>query len=221
MLAASSATVAGSVPVLAEPGRAYAVPVRTIKELRLQRAFSTTVRQQYDFSCGSAALATLLTYNYGQPIGESEVFLAMYALGDQEKIRREGFSLLDMKRYLESRGYQADGVQVSLDKLADAGIPAIALINDYGYRHFVVIKGRRGKRVVVGDPALGTRILTREQLEKSRVADIYFVIRNHRADARFNGEADWMVRLPAPLAMGVGRESVAAMTLSIPGGDSF
>lgn len=211
----------GAAPVLAEPGRAYTFPVRTLKELKLQRAFSTTVRQQYDFSCGSAALATLLTHHYGQPTGEAEVFAAMYAGGDQAKIRREGFSLLDMKRYLASRGYQGDGVQVPLEKLVAAGVPAIALINDHGYRHFVVVKGRRGERVVLGDPALGTRIVPSSQFEDSRVVDIYFVIRNHRGEAQFNGDRDWTARLPAPLALGVGRESVASMTLSIPAGDRF
>lgn len=219
--APASAMAQGTAPILAEPGRAYVFPVRTIKELKLQRAFSATVRQQFDFSCGSAAVATLLTHHYGQPVSESAVFQAMYASGDQAKIRREGFSLLDMKRYLASRGYQADGLQVPLDKLADAGVPAIALINDHGYRHFVVVKGRRGERVVLGDPALGTRIVSLTQFEDSRVVDIYFVIRNHRGDAQFNGDRDWAARLPAPIALGVGRESVATMTLVIPGADRF
>ena len=48
-------------PFMAEPGRGYTMPVRTIKEVRLQAAFRTTIHQQYDFSCGSAAIASLLT----------------------------------------------------------------------------------------------------------------------------------------------------------------
>ena len=42
-----------------------------------------------------------------------------------------------------------------LDKLASAGIPAIVLINEHGYNHFVVIKGMRDERVLIGDPSGG------------------------------------------------------------------
>ncbi len=145
----------------------------------------------------------------------------MYAAGDQEKIRREGFSLLDMKRYLESQGYRADGVQVSLDELAEASVPAIALVSDGGYRHFVVVKGKQGGRIVLGDPALGTRIVMREQFESMRVGGIFFVIRSHRERARFNVPADWNARLAAPLALGVARDALGTFMLGIPDASRF
>lgn len=119
--------------------------------------FRTVVRQQHDFSCGSAALATLLTYQYGRPTTEPEAFEAMYAVGDQAKIRKVGFSLLDMKRFLDARGYQANGYRLTLDDIAQRGQPVIALIDLGSYRHFVVIKGVTGDQVLVGDPALGLK----------------------------------------------------------------
>src|SRR3546814_1255924 len=76
----------------------YAIHVTSLKEAR----FKTTVPQQRDFSCGSAAVATLLTYQYGQPVTEAEVFRYMYDHGDQARIRKEGFSLLDIRGYLQS-----------------------------------------------------------------------------------------------------------------------
>ena len=79
--------------------------------------FRTVLHQQFDYSCGSAALATMLRYNYAVDANEAEVFKAMYAVGDQPSIRKLGFSLLDMKKYLASRGYQADGYRLSLDEL--------------------------------------------------------------------------------------------------------
>ena len=91
-------------------GASYAVRVTSLKEARYQ----TTIAQQYDFSCGSAATATLLTYQYGHPVDERQVFLEMYEHGDQAKIRKQGFSLLDMRRYLESEGFQADGFELPL-----------------------------------------------------------------------------------------------------------
>src|ERR1700710_2401501 len=63
----------------------------------LARKFGTVIRQQYDFSCGSAALATVLHYHYGLPRGETDVFAGMWQDGDQANIRKVGFSLLDMK----------------------------------------------------------------------------------------------------------------------------
>jgi uncharacterized protein len=119
--------------------------------------FRTVIRQQFDYSCGSAALATLLRYQYGMNTNEAQVFKAMYAVGDQASIQKLGFSLLDMKTYLASIGYEADGYRVSLAQLQQIAIPAIALIQIGSYKHFVVIKGVVGNHVLVGDPALGLR----------------------------------------------------------------
>ena len=83
------AALATSVP--AEPvylplgGGDVFLPVTSMRQARL----AGTLLQQYDFSCGSAALATLLTHHYGLPTSESTVFEAMYRQGDQAKIRRE------------------------------------------------------------------------------------------------------------------------------------
>ena len=121
------------------------------------RRFETVVRQQYDFSCGSAALATLLRFHYEDPQNEQSVFLGMWRDGDQTQIRRLGFSLLDMKRYLAGRGIAADGYKVTLAQVAAARVPGIALINYNGYRHFVVIKGVDRDTLLLGDPSLGLR----------------------------------------------------------------
>src|SRR5690606_12380707 len=107
------------------------VKVTSYKEAR----FQTVLKQEHDFSCGSAALASLLSFHYQDPVSEQQVFEAMFAAGDQERIRRQGFSLLDMRKYLSGRGYKADGFRIALDLLADkASVPAIVLINTNGYR---------------------------------------------------------------------------------------
>jgi predicted double-glycine peptidase len=72
--------------------------------------FRTIVRQRYDFSCGSAAVATMLTYSYGLPTTENDAFSAMWSVGDQKKIIQSGFSLLDMKHYL-NRAASMPGLQ--------------------------------------------------------------------------------------------------------------
>lgn len=150
--------------------------------------FRTVVRQRYDFSCGSAALATLLRYHYDRNVGEEQVFRAMYADGDQTAIRRVGFSLLDMKRFLETSGYEADGFRLGLVDLAEMNKPAIVMINTAGYKHFVVFKGDDEGRVLIGDPALGLKIYTRDEFA-SMWNGVAFVIRAP-ADS-FNQAAEW------------------------------
>ena len=198
-----------------------ALRVHTLKELKLLRAFKRTLHQQYDFSCGSAAVATLLTFQYDRPTDETAVFTAMFAAGDQAQIRSKGFSLLDMKRFLDARGYQADGVRASLDTLAKVGIPGIALISDHGYRHFIVVKGLNENRVLIGDPAQGARVLKRRDFERARVGDLFFVIRNHRDIAQFNSTADWSATLSAPLSSAIDRNLLGLELLTIPDASRF
>ncbi len=181
---------------LAGIGGAYTVGVTSLKEAR----FHATKRQQFDFSCGSAALATLLTYQYGRSVDEQAVFEGMYASGDQVKIRHEGFSLLDMKRYLKTLGYEADGFVQPLDKLADAGLPAIVLISEKGYHHFVVLKGLRDGRVLIGDPATGTRAMSRSGFQEIWQNRLLFVIHNNQQSASFNNAQDWRAAPVAPVA---------------------
>lgn len=185
------------------------VKVMSFKE----RQFRAIVRQQYDYSCGSAALATLLTYQYDDPTSEASIFRAMWDQGDQPKIKREGFSLLDLKRYLETRGYSADGYAATLDKLAGVGIPAIVLIRDNGYNHFVVIKGIAGDKVAVGDPSLGARVIPRARFEKMLSNKIIFVINGLNEKAAFNRPLDWHVREKAPLGLAMGADNMADVTL--------
>ena len=195
----------------------FSVPTVSMKEGR----YLATERQQFDFSCGSAALSTLLTHHYGHPVGEQAVFEAMYQAGDQDKIQHEGFSLLDMKRFLEARGFEADGFEAPLEKLVSARIPAIALINENGYNHFVVIKGLRDGRVLFGDPAGGTRALPQAVFESRWLNQILFVITNRQDRASFNLASDWRVAPRSPLTEGINREGLGGITMPRLGPSDF
>jgi uncharacterized protein len=194
--------VAATLEVRGPQDGGFSARVVSVKEAR----FTTTQRQQFDFSCGSAAIATLLTHHYGESVDERAVFTQMYQRGDQAKIRKEGFSMLDMKRYLESRGYKADGFQLPIDRLATEQVPAIVLLSERGYRHFVVVKGVGRGRVLVGDPAMGTRALSIERFKRLWVNQILFVVYNRRETAKFNQPNDWRVAPGAPLQLAVDRE---------------
>lgn len=171
------------------PGNAqFDVPLQSMKELRESRV----VKQNHDFSCGSAAVATLLTYSYNKPTSEDEAFDAMWAVGDQEHIKQFGFSLLDMQKYLASRGYKAVGYKISLDKLRRLHLPAIALIHPDGYNHFVVVRGWRNNAAIVADPARGLRRMTAEDFQDVWNG-IVFLIRDDAklAESQYNDARDF------------------------------
>jgi hypothetical protein len=203
------------------PGGAgiYTVDVTSFREAR----FKTVYEQQYDYSCGSAALASLLTYHYEDEVSEQAVFREMYELGDQEKIQKQGFSLLDMKRYAENHSYRADGFRISLDKLAEVGVPAITLIKKNGYMHFVLIKGVTDTDVLMGDPSLGVKAIPRREFESMWQGHIMFIIHNEIVTARksFNSGPEWKVTTRAPLDMALSRESLADFNLMLPARSDF
>lgn len=207
--------------LVAAGGFTYKVKVTTLKEMRFRESFKTTIKQQFDFSCGSAALASLLTHHYGKPVTEQEVFRAMFEKGDQAKIQRDGFSLFDIKNYLQSHGFQADGFDAGLDLLAKAKVPAIVLIQENGYSHFVVVKGIREDRVLVGDPSSGTRIFSRADFEALWKERILFVIRSHQNVAKFNQDAHWSFRRKAPIGSGLHNDNLAIGQLLMPGRNEF
>jgi predicted double-glycine peptidase len=198
-------------------GARLVVPVASIKQLR----FQNTLRQQYDFSCGSAALATLLTYHYGMDVSEQAVFEQMFRHGDQRLIRSQGFSLRDMQRYLTARGLRADGFELPLQKLIDSALPAIVLVADKGYRHFVVIKGAADGRILVGDPSSGTRAMGRAAFESIWANKLLFVIHDTPAAPQFNLAADWRAAPRAPLDTGIDRSGLGMVTMSKHGAGGF
>jgi predicted double-glycine peptidase len=207
--ARSGCLQAGNVFLPTKIGGPANIEVVSIKEAR----FQTVIKQQYDFSCGSAALASLLSFHYDRPVTELEVFKAMYDVGDQQRIQAYGFSLLDMKRYLESIGLRSDGFRVDLERLERAGVPALVLINTHGYKHFVLIKGMSRDEVVVGDPALGVRVMPKEDFLKMWNG-IAFVVRSDVSMGRrhFNLAQDWGVRKRAPFGSALSRQSLASFT---------
>ena len=164
------------------------MPVRSMEEQK----FNGIVRQRYDFSCGSAALATLLRFHYGRALGEQETFLGMWRDGDREAIRKVGFSLLDMKRYLASLGLAADGFKVSLDQVQKTSIPGVALITVKNYRHFVIVKGVTDREVLIGDPSIGLRAMPREEFQ-AVWNGVYFVLNSEqeRGKQAFNTGLQW------------------------------
>ena len=136
-------------------GALYRAPVVSMREAR----FSNLVRQQADYSCGAASLATILRYAYHLDADESTVIEGMLALSDAEIVKERGFSLLDIKRYVESLGMRGRGYRVNEERLRSLRVPSLVLMDVNGFRHFVVLKQVNGEAVEIADPILGNRVL--------------------------------------------------------------
>ena len=142
------------------------------------------VVQQWDTSCGAAALATLLRYQHGLGDSEKQIAEAMLRVTDPLKVKvRGGFSLLDLKRYADARGLQGVGyMNLSLENLLDMG-PAIVPVEFRGYPHFVVVRGRSGDKVLLADPAFGNRAVDVSTFERSWQGNIGFVVQRRDGKA--------------------------------------
>ena len=125
------------------------------------------VRQAYDYSCGSAALVTVMNNYLGIPVSEQQAMEGMLAHGEREKIiARRGFSLLDMKRYLITQGADAAGFRADMSDLKQLKQPGIVPIEYAGFKHFVVFRGIRDGRVFLADPSAGHIVFSVEEFAK-------------------------------------------------------
>lgn len=153
---------------IAGPAQAQTpAPVRSMMEMRTERV----VKQAWDLSCGAAVLATLLRYQHGEAVSERDVAIGMMNrpeyLARPEIVRiREGFSLLDMRRFVATRGLVGEGFGNMTLKDLVARAPVVVPIHRNGYNHFVIFRGMARNRVLVADPSFGTRTLRTDQFER-------------------------------------------------------
>ena len=129
-------------------------PLRSVKDLR----DANVIKQQFDYSCGAAALATILRYGLGESVTERQVLEQLFGLLSQNELQdtlRQGFSLLHLQRVAQARGYRAEGFRLEPQFLSGLSGPVIVYIQPRGYKHFAVLRGIRDDRVFLADPSLG------------------------------------------------------------------
>jgi ABC-type bacteriocin/lantibiotic exporter with double-glycine peptidase domain len=115
------------------------------------------VLQHDEEDCGAASLATVSQF-YGRTFSINRI-------RETVGTGQAGTSLLGLKRGAEAIGFHTRGIKVSddfLEKINEAPLPAI--IHWKGY-HWVVLYGKKGKKYVVADPAIGIRYLNEQELK--------------------------------------------------------
>jgi uncharacterized protein len=167
---------ASDVPVrlnLFEEGGVLTKQVKSMKEMRQRQM----VPQTRDYSCGAASLATILHDYYGLPVTELETIIGMFKYGNQQDIKKVGFSLYDMKRYANSLKYAADGFKIpKVEDLKKLKIPVIALIDTASYKHFVVIRYADDRYVYIADPSWGNRRIPFDEFKEIWNQNVVFAV---------------------------------------------
>lgn len=143
---------------------------RSVVELRRQ----DTVLQTHEYSCGAAALATLMG-RFGRPETESGVLRAAFGKslpmerGPDGRPRLRALTLADLEKAARAAGFKVVSVQVpsrrAFAPTLEALGPGIARMQLYGeYPHFVLLEEIRDGWVRVRDPGYGNFWLPAGQL---------------------------------------------------------
>ncbi len=135
------------------------------------------IKQEFDYSCGSAALATLLNFYLGETLTEQQVIQGMMEYGDSRLIEeRRAFSLLDMKQFVTVLGYQGAGYTAELEDLKTLDKPCIVPIEFFGYKHFVVYRGMYKDHMFFADSFMGNISFTVTEFQKMWHRNILFLV---------------------------------------------
>ena len=133
------------------------LPIKTWKQLR----DADLEKQDLDYSCGSAATATILRSFYGSEVVEKDILDEVKSVGDDGAA-----SFADLQQAVKKFGYKAIGVSATFEKLKTIKIPALVYLKYRGEDHFSVVRGINEEGVVwLGDPSWGNRKFTEQQFK--------------------------------------------------------
>lgn len=127
--------------------------------------------QERDYSCGAASMTTIFNYYLEYPVKEIDVIQGLLEIAKKKGtleniIRRRGFTLLDLKRFAESKGFTTSAFKLEFEDLVELGEPALVPIIPNGYKHFVVFRGADKHFVYLADPSFGNLTQTIEDFKR-------------------------------------------------------
>jgi predicted double-glycine peptidase len=110
------------------------------------------IRQTSSATCGQAALATLFTFYFHDPVTEAEMTKWVRPRAQDVSTMRE------LRDACRARGYDAAGVKGTLSELVrqieSSGVPVLVHFKE-PTQHYLLVLGRVGDRLLVADPAKG------------------------------------------------------------------
>jgi predicted double-glycine peptidase len=123
------------------------------------------IRQTHEYSCGAAALATLMNM-FGNKITEAEVLSSIFGdklpliIDKDGKLKLRALTLSDLEKSAHFFGFKVISVQVpnnrNIINILQSLKPAITRMYLYKtYLHFVVLRDINNEWVYISDPAYG------------------------------------------------------------------
>lgn len=120
-------------------------------------------RQNYDYSCGSAALATLLSHYYDMNVTEETILKSVLDVKGIDKQASEledqegnnGLSFYDLSQYASTKGFKAVGIALGMEDLKKLQIPVIVFVKIRKQEHFTVLKKMDERYAYLADPSFG------------------------------------------------------------------
>ena len=138
-------------------------PLKSAYELK----WENITPQEYDYTCGAAALSTLIYGYFGEYISESKIINQLINNLNEKDIdivKKQGFNMLHLKYVAEYFGYDAVGVKIDINTLYRLKGPVIIVLQTSNGNHYVVFKNIVKDRVFIADSINGNYIMTTSYL---------------------------------------------------------
>ncbi len=116
------------------------------------KLFDGIVEQSHDYSCGTAALTTLLHGIANSQITEEGLIKSI----SSDQAKEKGYTMLDLESAAIKLGYQAGIRKISKTELPKVKLPIVLLIGlNSEFPHYVVLKGVVNNIAYLADPMRG------------------------------------------------------------------
>ncbi|MFG0261324.1 MAG: C39 family peptidase [Novipirellula sp. JB048] len=161
--------------VVRDPRFTFRKPVDSWRERKTRHV----VMQQRDYSCGAAALATVLRYYWGHDVAEATVLDVVEAMLTPEELlerAEEGLTMADVEAAAVKMGYQAMVGTTTIDKLSESKVPLIIVVNLGGTNHFVVVRDIIDGCVFLADPLRGNLRISIAGLQQVWIQNAILVV---------------------------------------------
>lgn len=115
------------------------------------------IRQNFEESCGAAALATLINLIDKQNMTETDIIKKMGNTTDM-------VNFLDLTQVAKNLGYESEAYQLKRDIFEKITVPILVKIeDDPKYPHFIVVLNHHGDFVTIFDPSFGRYISSKQE----------------------------------------------------------
>jgi predicted double-glycine peptidase len=132
----------------------------------------TLTRQQAGFDCGSAALATLLSFYTDRAVEPDDLVRSQSFTTDEwQLVRREGFSLVQLAHMAAALKVKPSVTRLPSRALLSVPLPVLVYLRLPTGPHFSVLTGIAGQRVTLVDPSQGALMWTLNQFLRAWAPD--------------------------------------------------